>query len=228
MAISEQRKLPGSYLFGATVLGQMQLLLGGDRAKAEATVAEALRQQPLTTMPAADRPYSDLARFYAMAGHPAQGRSLMTEYRTAVPEARRHRDSGAADAEGHLALAEGKGAEAATYFRAAYDTSGCSNCLLFDLASALEQANQPDSALAAYTMAAEQPATLDRLYTDFWSVARNYRRLGELHEARGENDKALEYYGEFTALWKDADPELQPQVREVKQRMAKLAGEHTP
>ena len=114
------------------------------------------------------------------------------------------------------------------HFRAAHDTSSCTKCLLFELGSALEQANQPDSALAAYTMAAEQPASLDRLYSDFWSVARNYRRLGELHEARGDKDKALEYYGQFTALWKDADPELQPQVKEVKQRMSKLAGENTP
>jgi tetratricopeptide (TPR) repeat protein len=52
-----------------------------------------------------------------------------------------------------------------------------------------------------------------------------YQRLGELYEERGNAEKALEYYGRFTELWKDADPELQPRVREIKQRMADLAGE---
>ncbi|HWP36045.1 MAG TPA: tetratricopeptide repeat protein, partial [Gemmatimonadales bacterium] len=52
-----------------------------------------------------------------------------------------------------------------------------------------------------------------------------YRRLGELYEAKGDREKALRYYGDFVDLWKDADPELQPVVREVKERMARLVGE---
>jgi eukaryotic-like serine/threonine-protein kinase len=46
-----------------------------------------------------------------------------------------------------------------------------------------------------------------------------------MYEARGERARALEYYGRFVTLWKDADPELQPAVREVRGRMAALAGE---
>jgi hypothetical protein len=52
-----------------------------------------------------------------------------------------------------------------------------------------------------------------------------YRRLGELYEHRGEHDRAAEFYGNFIDLWTDADPELQPQVEEVKQRLARLVGE---
>jgi hypothetical protein len=36
----------------------------------------------------------------------------------------------------------------------------------------------------------------------------------------------IDAYGRFAALWKDADPSLQPAVREARQRMAALAGEH--
>ena len=36
-----------------------------------------------------------------------------------------------------------------------------------------------------------------------------------MYEARGDKQRALEYYGRFAALWKDADPVLQPAVREV-------------
>jgi hypothetical protein len=52
-----------------------------------------------------------------------------------------------------------------------------------------------------------------------------YRRLGELLEQRGDREKALDYYGRLVALWREADPELQPVVNEVKQRMARLVGE---
>jgi hypothetical protein len=37
--------------------------------------------------------------------------------------------------------------------------------------------------------------------------------------------KALDYYGRFVDLWRDADPELQPQVEEIRQRIARLAQE---
>ena len=43
----------------------------------------------------------------------------------------------------------------------------------------------------------------------------------------GDKDKALEYYGKFTDLWSDADPVLQPKVREAKSRMAKLSAERS-
>lgn len=51
------------------------------------------------------------------------------------------------------------------------------------------------------------------------------RRLGQLYEARGDRDRALEYYGRFVDLWKDADPSLQPKVAETRRWIAQLAGE---
>ena len=58
------------------------------------------------------------------------------------------------------------------------------------------------------------------------TLSPTYYRLGELYEGRNNKDKALEYYGKFiSGFWKDADADLQPKVREVKQRMAALAGE---
>ena len=55
-----------------------------------------------------------------------------------------------------------------------------------------------------------------------------YKRLGELYEARGERAKAADYYTRFVNLWKDADAELQPAVRDVRGRLARLSGEHAP
>ncbi|MCH6548041.1 MAG: hypothetical protein IH798_06300, partial [Gemmatimonadetes bacterium] len=52
-----------------------------------------------------------------------------------------------------------------------------------------------------------------------------YQRLGELHEERGNREKAVEYYNRFVELWENADPELQPVVEDVRGRIARLVGE---
>ena len=53
-----------------------------------------------------------------------------------------------------------------------------------------------------------------------------YKRLGELYEAKGDTKKAATYYVSFLDLWKNADPELQPKVQDVKRRLAAIqAGE---
>jgi len=94
---------------------------------------------------------------------------------------------------------------------------------VYELARTFDDMNQPDSALAAYEtyVTAPEPGPAGRQ----WYLAAAYRRLGSLYEEKGNKDKALEYYGKFTALWKDADPDLQPAVTEVKQRMSALVGE---
>ena len=38
-------------------------------------------------------------------------------------------------------------------------------------------------------------------------------------------ERAAAYYNEFVELWLDADPELQPQVEDVRRRIANLIGE---
>ena len=89
---------------------------------------------------------------------------------------------------------------------------------------AFERANLPDSALAAYRRAAGRGTGL-KLLGDAWGLAPSLKRLGELYEERGDRSRAQEFYGRFLDLWKDADPTLQPAVREVRARMAQLAGE---
>ncbi|MFL5516744.1 MAG: hypothetical protein ACJ8DJ_11345, partial [Gemmatimonadales bacterium] len=51
------------------------------------------------------------------------------------------------------------------------------------------------------------------------------KRAGELSEAKGDRAKAADRYRRFVDLWKNADPELQPGVRDVRARLAKLSTE---
>jgi len=67
---------------------------------------------------------------------------------------------------------------------------------------------------------------------DFWDGGRYtiwqpvaYFRLGELYQEKGDTAHATEFYGKFAELWKDADAELQPRVKEAKRRIAELVAE---
>jgi len=91
----------------------------------------------------------------------------------------------------------------------------------------LDRMNQPDSALAAYDRAVNTPG-LGRNAGQATVLGPTLRRMGELYEARGERDKAKEYYSRFVALWRDADSDFQPAVQDVKARLAQLSAEPKP
>ena len=52
-----------------------------------------------------------------------------------------------------------------------------------------------------------------------------YLRLGELYEARADTAKAVDFYSRFTELWREADAEFQPKVRDIRRRIAELSAE---
>ncbi|MGH7630063.1 MAG: tetratricopeptide repeat protein [Gemmatimonadales bacterium] len=52
-----------------------------------------------------------------------------------------------------------------------------------------------------------------------------YRALGRLYEESGDRQQALDFYGRFVDLWKNADPDLQPRVRAARERIAALTVE---
>ncbi len=232
MAESELRDLPQSYFLGALGAASLDLRYRNRPAEALRKMETALERHPLAAIPAFDRPYVQLAEFYARAGRPDRAKRLLAEYEANVPEGLRRGQPRRYAAAGAVALAEGHAQDAIAAFRTLHDESPCVTCGLLELATAYEQARQPDSALTTYeqliTIAepvAGPPAVI-RLLDASYSRPAAYKRLGELYEARGDRRKALEYYSRFVELWKDADPELQPMVRDVRARIARLAGEH--
>jgi tetratricopeptide (TPR) repeat protein len=175
-------------------------------------------------MPALDRPGASLALVYAAAGQPAKARQLLTAYEAQVPEGIRRGRWPWYQARGWVALAEGRPRDAVTAFTAGRHAPDCPDCGAWDEGVAFERANQPDSALAAYRRAAGR-GTAWKTVGDAWGLAPSLKRLGELYESREDRERALEYYGRFVDLWKEADPALQPAVREVRARLGQLAGE---
>ena len=53
-------------------------------------------------------------------------------------------------------------------------------------------------------------------------LAPAWRRLGELLEAKGDRKAAIDAYERFLDYWRDADPDLQPIVRSVRERVTRL------
>src|SRR4029077_1610353 len=99
------------------------------------------------------------------------------------------------------------------------ESGGCGVCGLPQLAEVYDRQGQADSARALYERYVETPGLL-RWRIDPAELAASYKRLGELYEARNDRKRAAGYYGKFVDLWKDADAELQPGVREVRARLA--------
>ncbi len=132
-------------------------------------------------------------------------------------------------AEGAIALADGDFDSAAQAFLA-FNRSGYPTSLhLFnrgfsEAANAMDRAGRPDSAIALYERALAQPSIYAGNYEVRWYPFA-LRRLGELYEARGDRDQAVDYYQRFIDLWRDADAELQPQVDDARQRLVGLVGE---
>jgi tetratricopeptide (TPR) repeat protein len=118
-----------------------------------------------------------------------------------------------------LAMAEQKYDVAAREYRAA-DYGPCVLCILPDLARAYDLAGNADSAIAVFSRYVNGHGRDGD--SDAFFLAGSHRRLGELHDARGDREQAVSHYSRFVDLWKDADPELQPLVRQARERMAAL------
>jgi len=226
MSVSEARRLPGDYLRGAAALARLELRYRNRPDEAAAIVQAALARYPLDSLAPADRPYLELVQVYLEARKPEQARRLFRQYESSVPEGVRRGVPPGRVVEGKLAEAEGNSARAAELYRDAYAHWGlCGSCGLFELAGLYDRQGAADSARVLYERFVTTPTLIGHLIADPPGLAASYKRLGELYEARSDRVKAAEYYNRFVELWKDADPELQPGVREVRARLARLAGE---
>ena len=170
----------------------------------------------------------DLAVIYAIAGAPDRARTLLKQADAALRDSteRRRLQGQRTEAEGEIALAERRTADAVRLFRQSdVEADGlpqmCNYCLDAYLARAYDQANQADSTIATLERYLNTPSPF-RIGLDQWIMAPAHKRLGELYEARGDARRAAEHYSAFVELWKRADPELQPKVAQVRARLAAL------
>jgi tetratricopeptide (TPR) repeat protein len=191
----------------------------------------ALSAYSMKPPPVAERPYFGIANAYSWAGRADKARAALAQYDAEVRDTTLLRAQLPARTFSHALslLADRKAAEAISEFRRADrlpdgPADACVICLSLGLARAFDDAGMIDSAIVHYERVINEYAA-ERLYQSIDAVFRApySRRLGELYERKGDHAKAVQYYRLFTELWKNADPELQPQVAEIRRRIARLS-----
>ena len=222
---SEAENLPERALLYEVGRAGLDLWYRGQPERARRKADAALQRWPLERLNPADRPYLELAVFWAEAGRPDRARTLVAEYDRLVPEGMKRAAATLRHAAlGSIALAGRRPDAAVSEFRL-QDQGDCEVCALGDLGRAYDNAGRADSAIAVYERYTGKPYVY-RMFSDAIWLGRTYYRLGELYEERGEPAKAAENYAKLVQLWQDADPELRTKVLDAKARLKALAGEH--
>jgi serine/threonine-protein kinase len=206
------------------VFDEAIILLTTERPAAALTLLEReLADHPIDTMDELDRPYLEYAWVYAAAGQPDKARAMMARFEQIPLDLRRRETPFLFAVRSMLALQGGHYEEARDLLdQNAWDD--CRSCTLWHRAWIWDRASERDSAIAAYERFLNEP-DFDRLWPDAFNLPNTLRRLGQLYEDAGNKGKALEYYGRFVDLWKDADRDLQAPVAEARKRMATLTAE---
>jgi hypothetical protein len=175
-----------------------------------------------------DRPYLAVATEYAFAGQPGRARVMLARYAAEVKDTTRLRFEQPEfhNAQAEIALAEHRIQDAVAEFRQGDvfpdgPATGCAACLPANLARAFDAADARDSTILMIERALAVPGTGRASIAVM--IGPFEKRLGELYEAKGDRAKAATHYAKFVELWKNADPELQPKVAEVRKRLARLS-----
>lgn len=204
-------------IYGVRQLAMIELRYRGRAARAKAIIDSALARRPLDSVLIGDRPYFELARFYATVGDLARARSLLA---SAVENDRilgRNRPAERSWTQGVIALAAGHASEAESELREAAETNFCSVCVLPDLARAYEADHKSQTALITYERYATTP-WLWRYETDATELGLSLQRIAELNVEVGDREKATGAYQQLARLWQRADPELQAVVASARKR----------
>jgi tetratricopeptide (TPR) repeat protein len=225
---ARQRALQGrqvpEYLRLVISAGTFDAVVRGRPDLGTARVTRALREFPIDNLPVLDRPYIELAEFYARAGEPARSRTFLAAYDREVPDEFRAQQSVDYDrAAAYLTLADGRASEAVSAFRAA-DRGQCRICTLPGLARAYDALGQDDSVRAVLERYVTLPDD-DRWQVEPIELPGAYVRLGSLYEAVGDTVAAIEYDTRFLNLFRNADPEFAPTVARVRDALSRLVGE---
>ena len=220
----EQRDVPSESMRLTIASERNRMLATQDPEEPRAALERAVNDDALAALPVVDRPYAALITFYALAAAPDRARALLADMeRSGQPGFGRSYERSRERATAWVNFAEGDIQNGLAAMRRGVDGSGFQPATAVRMAYAHDMAGNADSSRIYW----EQYLGMSwgALSLDSWALSIAYRRLGELYEASGENPKATEYYNGFVELWKDADPELRPQVEDVKNRIARLVGE---
>jgi tetratricopeptide (TPR) repeat protein len=176
-------------------------------------------------------PYFSIIDLYALADEPQRARRWLTRYDAEVKDTvrRRSQSPGRLRVEGEVLIAEGKPLEGIQFIRRSEmlpdgPVGNCTSCMPVFLSFAFDKANMPDSAIHYLQLGLTvfDPNRMSDVRDPIVIPLFN-KRLGELYEERGDRVKAVEHYRKVIEVWKNADPELQVTVSELRERIRRLS-----
>jgi DNA-binding SARP family transcriptional activator/TolB-like protein/Tfp pilus assembly protein PilF len=205
----------GRHLFGAMQLARLEFRHRRAPERALRLVDSTLAAMPLDSVLPGDRPYYDLARFYASVGRLTRAREFLAAGERNDSVLARTPGADREWTRGVIALADGQSTTAESQLRQAAEGLVCTMCALPDLARAYEATNKHDAAAVVYERYLATP-WFWRYETDAVELGWAMKRLAELYRNRGDDAKAAAVANRLLVLWRRADPELQPVLAEVR------------
>jgi tetratricopeptide (TPR) repeat protein len=191
---------------------------------ARQVLRRSLDRMPPDSLPLIERPYDRLLAVATFLGDSSLVRKARADYqRTLIARGKTvDRPGFESYADGLVALATGNLQEAVTKFDdAERKLIQCKECISAGKFLAYDRLGKPDSAIVAGEAYTANHVPRQWLNEAMFRPGID-QRIGELYEAKGMPEKALPHYQELVDQWKDADPELQPRVRDVRTRIARL------
>ncbi|MBX3174078.1 MAG: protein kinase [Gemmatimonadaceae bacterium] len=190
-------------------------------ADARATLARALRDHPPAEMDPAERPWDMILRLATLTGDSALALRAHREAKLLWANL-------GPDSAGVVAFLDGLLAGARAQWGAMLSRVGEADRLLM-----IDESESAVWRIVAFDRLGNSDSSLVWLerFTSFigdnpepYSLfgAQTHKRLGELYEQRGDRAGAIAQYERFVDLWRDAEPALQPQVRDVQARLTRL------
>jgi tetratricopeptide (TPR) repeat protein len=174
-----------------------------------------------------DRPYFDLLMAATFVGDSAFARRTRADYQRWFEQRGKvvYRAADEALADGLAEFAAGRHERALAKFAEADQLrEPWAELCLMGRFLAFDRLGQADSAIAAGNA---YLTTRPRFEQSFMLYSAMFRpnilqRVGELYEAKAMPDSAIARYQSMLDYWKDADPELQPRLRDVRGRVSRL------
>jgi len=183
------------------------------------------RELAARDLPLRERDYVSVISLYSILGNPEKASQVLSEFRRDADSVTiRMMRPTLAPADGWIELARGKPASLIAALNQFRESQGCGSCTLAPLGFVYDRMGQTDSAVTIWQRFLDDPDDF-RLDDDAKYRPAVLRRLGEIYEQRGDRSKALDYYGQFVTLWKSPNPELQPVLADVRERMGRLTAE---
>jgi tetratricopeptide (TPR) repeat protein len=174
--------------------------------------------------------YAGVIALLAEIGRVREAAGLLDEWRRRTGVTDQGYRSDSALAVGAIAAAEGDWDRAVSAFLAWQKSPVAGALTLYnrglpEAAAIMVRRGNADSAIVLFERAlATSSAYGGQIYEPGW-YTQALVMLGDLYEARGDRQKAAEYYRRYIDVFKDPDPPIAKQVAAVREKLVRVTGE---